>query len=119
MCAACVGGTDIITLVIVVLVIAALVAYQQKSKELLVGLIAAIVGVLGYYYTMSNKEHLESLDSITTDAVQSDGLLNYNYDNNRYSEYGNITMARDIDSMEQRSIDLDCLKAPALITPIL
>jgi len=107
MCDKCVGGTDIIILVIVVLIIAALVAYQKESKEILVGLIAAIIGVLGYYYIAVNKEHLESLVPITSNMVQSDDVLNYNYDNNRYSEHGNITMARDIDSMQQRSIDLD------------
>lgn len=107
MCDKCAGGTDIITLIIIVLVIAALVAYQQNSKEILVGLVAATVGVIGYYYSKVSKEHLESLDPVDNNVVQPDGILNYNYDNNRYSEYGNISMARDIDSLAQRPIDLD------------
>ncbi len=105
MCDKCVGRNDIIIFIVIALVLLALVSSYNGSDSITVGSIAAVIAVIGY--TQLNKEHLETIREVDNNAVQTDGVLNYNYDNNRFSEHGNITMARDIDSMEQRIIDIN------------
>jgi hypothetical protein len=104
MCDKCAGGNDIVLFIVIALVIVAFIVSYNGSDTTIVALIAVAVVIIGY--TQLNKEHLETTRPLDNNVVGTDDVLNYNYDNNRYSEHGNISMARDIDSMEQRVIDV-------------
>jgi len=103
MCDKCAGENDMVIFIVIVLVILAITASYNDSNTVAIVSIA-FVALIGYKHY--NKEHLENIRPIDSNVVGPDEVLNYNYDNNRYSEHGNITMARDIDSMEQRIIDV-------------
>ena len=109
MCGNCTGGSNDITFIIIVIIFAAIAAkFLGATPEGICFTVAGALGiVLALRMILKNSEHLETLRPVDDDMIQSDGIENYNYDNNRWSEYGNISMTRDIDSMEQRPIDLE------------
>jgi hypothetical protein len=108
MCSSCAGNWDILVYLLIVLVFVVVignVADLDSGKTVLLALVSTAF-VVYWQYTYNSTEHLESPVIVDDKMIQPDGIQNYNYDDRKYSEYGNISMARDIDSMEQRSIDL-------------
>jgi hypothetical protein len=114
MCNSCVSDDSTVYIVVIIIFVAILAKLSNYANETI---IASVIGVLlilvGLRQILASAEHLETVRPVTNDTIQSDGIQNYNYDDNRFSEWGNISMDRDINTMEQRTIDLDIKANPA------
>lgn len=95
-------------MIIIVLILAIVCAtllnadIDPTQKGILVGAVAA--GAL-LYTTMTPTEHLQEAVPVLNDTETPE--VDIDTDSTRYSEYDNISLPRDIDSVEQRRIDLD------------
>ena len=108
MCNKCVQVSDLTVYIFIVIV---LVAIIYSITDWMPITIAAIGGTIAAgIFWQSSSEHLESIIPVTNSTVLDDGIdktLNINLDDDSFSEYKNISLSRDIDTMEQRRIDLD------------
>jgi hypothetical protein len=108
MCNGCkTGNNNMLFYLLVLLILTAVLCKVLGTTPEISALIGLILAGVYWVYGKNSMEHLETIQPITDNMIQSDGIPNYNSDDTSFSEYDNISFQRDIDSMGQRNIDLE------------
>jgi hypothetical protein len=102
----------LMVLILIIIIYIALVFIKGSGDTLEAGMIVTIMGALflgilfGKYWNSNFK--IEGLIPVMTDVLNNDGDVDIDVDDvNSQSLYNNVSVSNDIDSMEQRPIQLD------------
>lgn len=110
MCNSCSTNDNIkIAIYLFIIVVAICVLFgnlDQNTKSLLLALAGGALVVQLMKPNFMKVEHLEDLVMPSNTVSSDETTLNVNTDDDRYSEYNNISLSRDIDTMTQRRADL-------------